>query len=516
MADRTLTINHAGGDSETYTINRDKFAGVREMSVDGDTVTVDHAAVPKVVAKETTFGGSKSITIKRDIEPLLSKVVGGAAVGLSLRDLNDKAGNNKVVRVRRTSDNAEADFKAKEVANGTLTDFVNVGKNYVGHARFQGISTSKVNFTSSFTLEASESWSIKLGYIGKTGVTGLFGGTSSNTGFWFAATNTIGLTDDSGSYQALNFGNALALKLGQHYEIEFFNVSGEGVRVKVDGITQTTAPKNYGDITLNKVGPSRGRSGDRVIENVRIDLNGDGTLDYSYAGDGNQASNWTDRVGSNDGTPTAQVLTYNNEFTDGFVETWYDQSGNGNDATQETAGNQPKIVDAGSLVTTGGNPTVDFYNNSRLATTAFTDGSASSSFSVVNNQSATSTRKIFHSKGSFPDTGVVWNYRGDDSVGEYNFVSFDGSATNLTFTDLTSPFYFVSSTIINSSKDIFINGLSKASSSDSFVANDGILSIGSTGFGTGFDIQEIIIYNSDQSANRAAIEANINNQYDIY
>ena len=32
MADRTLTINHADGGSETYTINRDKFAGVREMS----------------------------------------------------------------------------------------------------------------------------------------------------------------------------------------------------------------------------------------------------------------------------------------------------------------------------------------------------------------------------------------------------------------------------------------------------------------------------------------------------
>ena len=29
-------------------------------------------------------------------------------------------------------------------------------------------------------------------------------------------------------------------------------------------------------------------------------------------------------------------------------------------------------------------------------------------------------------------------------------------------------------------------------------------------------IQEVIIYNSDQSANREAIETNINNQYDIY
>jgi hypothetical protein len=30
---------------------------------------------------------------------------------------------------------------------------------------------------------------------------------------------------------------------------------------------------------------------------------------------------------------------------DGFVETWYDQSGNGNDATQNVAASQPKIVD---------------------------------------------------------------------------------------------------------------------------------------------------------------------------
>ena len=30
--------------------------------------------------------------------------------------------------------------------------------------------------------------------------------------------------------------------------------------------------------------------------------------------------------------------------TNGFVKTWYDQSGNGRDATQSTAANQPQIV----------------------------------------------------------------------------------------------------------------------------------------------------------------------------
>ena len=112
MADRTLTINHADGGSETYTINRDKFAGVREMQIDGAAVTVDHTAVPKHQSKETTLGGSQSITVKRDIEPLLSKVVGGAAAAYSLRDLNDKANTSKVVRVRRESDNNERDFTA--------------------------------------------------------------------------------------------------------------------------------------------------------------------------------------------------------------------------------------------------------------------------------------------------------------------------------------------------------------------------------------------------------------------
>jgi hypothetical protein len=52
---------------------------------------------------------------KGESRPLLSKVVGGASAAYSLRDLNDKAGNNKVVRVRRDTDNSERDFRANEI-----------------------------------------------------------------------------------------------------------------------------------------------------------------------------------------------------------------------------------------------------------------------------------------------------------------------------------------------------------------------------------------------------------------
>jgi hypothetical protein len=46
--------------------------------------------------------------------------------------------------------------------------------------------------------------------------------------------------------------------------------------------------------------------------------------------------------------------------TDGFVTTWYDQSGNANNATQGTAANQPKIVSSGSVITVNGYQVIQY------------------------------------------------------------------------------------------------------------------------------------------------------------
>jgi len=145
MADRTLTINHADGGSETYTINRDKFAGVRALTIDGDNVSIYHTAVPKEQSKETTFGGSQSITVNRDVEPLLNDVVGGAAVAYSLRDLNDTLGNNKVVKVRRASDGSLRDFSSKELKNGYIEEWTNSSDGFV-HTWYDQ-SGNEVNLT---------------------------------------------------------------------------------------------------------------------------------------------------------------------------------------------------------------------------------------------------------------------------------------------------------------------------------------------------------------------------------
>jgi hypothetical protein len=430
--------------------------------------------------------------------------IGTPAAAYSLRNLSTTYTGN-VVDVRRSTGGTES-FTAAEVADGTLTDFVNVGKDYVGYAAFQNSSTSNVNFSSSFILEASESWSIKFGYIGGIAITGLFGGNAANTGFWFANLNSVGLTDDSDSYQPLSFGSALSLKLGQHYEIEFFNTPSEGVRVKVDGTTMTTSPVIYGDITLNKIGVSRGRSGDRVIENVRIDLNGDGTLDYSYAGDGNQASNWTDRVGSNNGTPTAQVLTYNNEYTNGFVSQWYDQSGNDNHATQGTLASQPKIVDGGSLVSDGlsigSGQYLDMSSNFSFALNNLTSivlGTANAGQGVGSLVGLVGNLSLFSNPYRFSTT-QGFRYGGESSTSQPR------SAAVQLFTLIGG----------STTADGYANGTlyRTVSSVSTTYTNKFVIGSYTNNLITG-KVAEIIIYNADQSNNRTAIEANIGEVYGI-
>ena len=58
------------------------------------------------------------------------------------------------------------------------------------------------------------------------------------------------------------------------------------------------------------------------------------------------------------GVHSGALVDFVGSGNDGFVETWYDQSGNGKDATQTTASNQPQIVSSGSLIASNGSPSV--------------------------------------------------------------------------------------------------------------------------------------------------------------
>jgi hypothetical protein len=202
--------------------------------------------------------------------------------------------------------------------------------------------------------------------------------------------------------------------------------------------------------------------------------------------------------------------------TNGFVKTWYDQSGNGRDATQSTAANQPQIVSSGSLLLMNSKPTVFFdgINDSFLLSTTIPAQNTYSLFSVgfVNN-TATGNDMI-----------IAGN------TGSYGF-RFDGSATNPKITITKVGIADVVSAFITGGKQTLATFLTNDTTSSVFTdsilrATSGINSpstvidrIGAASpSGQPYlgNMQEIVFYTSNQSTNRTGIETNINDFYSIY
>ena len=201
---------------------------------------------------------------------------------------------------------------------------------------------------------------------------------------------------------------------------------------------------------------------------------------------------------------------------DGFVSTWYDQSGNGNDATQATTTSQPKIVNAGALVTGG----LDFdgvndYFDAIGASSA--GGSADTSIIVAKADSLLQMQLL-------DQVGVVQGIDAhsiylDGASGQFTF--YAGVPTDISYGTATTDttLHFVLKSNVSSSSIGYINGIGNSLNSGTAGFTGGLriaktrATVSSYWNGT---INELIIYHSDQSANRTAIEANINAFYSIY
>ena len=218
---------------------------------------------------------------------------------------------------------------------------------------------------------------------------------------------------------------------------------------------------------------------------------------------------------------------------DGFVETWYDQSGNGNDGVQQVSGSQPKIVDAGVLVTGG----IDFdgVDDGLLTPSNFTDTLQSATFFAVTKDDTTSgvAAMVRIRPNGAPGTldGFSWEKVTDDTYGPNTLIegangalsaTIAGQGTRNTSKNLNTLIYQQSQILAyeNGALDATLNTLRFGSAPVGDVTLVDQLWIGQN-----FDdnarpfngtMSEVIIYFTDQSANREAIEANINNQYDIY
>ena len=220
---------------------------------------------------------------------------------------------------------------------------------------------------------------------------------------------------------------------------------------------------------------------------------------------------FTATASSGGATVTINSVTVNGKS--GFVETWYDQSGNNNNAVQSAAANQPKIVSAGSLVSDG----IEFDGTNDVM--AF----SSDVISNVNNASTFVVAKSTHPTGFTITNGVFISntpvYSSPTLVFGSFFVSYAGSSIDVGAHDNNvNLFSAVTGSTDGGGNELieaFRNGVSKGTLS----ATSGFSSPGSFGLGAGTykgTFQEVIIYDSDQNLNREAIEANVNNHYSIF
>ena len=213
--------------------------------------------------------------------------------------------------------------------------------------------------------------------------------------------------------------------------------------------------------------------------------------------------------------------------TNGFVKTWYDQSGNARNATQATAASQPQIVSSGSVILENGKPSVQFDNSSDFMNTSpFSSLSNASYFMVSQLNIGTGSGDfsyIFSTQGSSAPIQSLAKWQNVSSDANKRYV-YDGSASlrdgvNSLNQELASLFFPTSSPYMN----LYINNLSQTFNSTPSSALSPLnkyISIGRfDGAGVNFmdgKLQEFIVYASDQSSNRTGIETNINDFYSIY
>lgn len=200
---------------------------------------------------------------------------------------------------------------------------------------------------------------------------------------------------------------------------------------------------------------------------------------------------------------------------DGFVITWYDQSGNANNATQSTAANQPYIIDNGIISRENTKPVIKFdgSNDYMVLSSGISGANPYSSFYVQKKNATGSIGFWFSNTSTSPYTPVLYNNGAlyiSNNTGNYKF--------NISYTINTYHLMSGFCTATNSF-EVYVNGSSiSLPSSLSEGASTNFTQIGRRGAGeaSGVSVAEAILYTSNETSNRTGIETNINTYYSAY
>lgn len=193
----------------------------------------------------------------------------------------------------------------------------------------------------------------------------------------------------------------------------------------------------------------------------------------------------------------------------GFVTTWYDQSGNAVNITNSTAATQPQIVSSGALVTVGGGFT-GMSSYGKLLSNTQTNASTQATF-IGWQQETTGNDSLW----ALPLMTI-----GSTTSSTYAGILQSGSGTSAN-SNFGSPSYYKNNSLLGSTRGDLYTAFVTGSKSIANVIGGGtttsnrFLQYGS-GYSGNYKVFEVITYNSDQSANRTGINTNINTYYSVY
>jgi hypothetical protein len=228
---------------------------------------------------------------------------------------------------------------------------------------------------------------------------------------------------------------------------------------------------------------------------------------------------------------TDGTLTTFTGANDGFVTTWYDQSGNAKNAIQNTTTLQPEIVSSGVLYLLNGKPCIFSKENDRFIASGtvsdwkFLNFGTSSIFTVDKPNIGVQNYHLFGTS-----SGAYVGRRGVNLRMGSSYSASDG--TNIIAESNISISY--SQQLLS-----IILDTSNAEGNRLNFYRDGLILGNDTGIGTPLDVNpesnltmfyranapsqgylglvsELIFYNLDQTLNRTEIETNINDHYNIY
>lgn len=443
-------------------------------------------------------------------EPLLLDLYPGAALAFSLRKLKASYTGN-AIQVRRGFDGTTQDIGFNASNNLDTTGF----NSFFGN----NLMLQSENFNTT--------WS-KTNTVVTTGaIAAPVGGGLADKLDETIATASHSLTQSSGSVTpGGTYFFSVYLKAAERNIVEFVSgiATGSTQIARVNLTTGTIVSNTFSNTpTLTSVGGGWYKFELLVTSGVTSNSTGfqirltNGTLPIYTGTPGWGCYIWGAQMSGYVGSVVPYFKTTTVRAADASINIWYDQSGNNNNLTQATPNNQCAIVTNGfiNLDANTGKITTIWTQDRYDLIAGINPNTRYLSIGVVNRTTNAGTITQIGNLVIGGNTGqqpLIW--LANTGIIRSDMMTTTTASTNTS----TGNFIMTSEKNASNLKTVYLNGSAlPITSTEAPVAGNNIMLFGNSGGNTTTgQYQEYIYWNSEQSANRVAIEANINNYWTIY